>query len=440
MSTATPAGSGHPGASAAGQERGDSPAEPRIADDDRLAHSAPALRANPPSVETGVLLVEADENAARPLVDELRERLDPAHVVHARSVRDALSVGVGGMDCIVLDLDSPEGHSGIDAVRYLRTGVSDYIPLVVLLGRDDEATGQAAVRFGAQGYLAKHAMEPGQLARLVRGVVRRQQIEMAEHELFLAQAQAREAVRLERGLSPQPLLRDSSAWVASVYKTGRSRALLGGDFSDVVQLEDGRVRAVVGDVCGHGPDEAAVGVSLRAAWRALAHSGVGMVSAMHTLESIFEHERNLPGLFVTLCTIDIDLAGLSAEVLIAGHPRPVLLSGDAAGVLADGGGRALGIGEGEWQTQRVELPSEWKILCYTDGLIEGRTGDGTSRLGEAGIRAVIEEQIRLRPGWSSHPRELLNDILDAAEEANRGSLSDDVAMLLLGPREVAHER
>jgi serine phosphatase RsbU (regulator of sigma subunit) len=387
-----------------------------------------------PTIEIGVLLIAGGDGASQALAVELGERLSPAHVVHAQTVGEALSVGIGGMDCIVLDLASLDGYSGIEAVRHVRSGISDYVPLVVLLDGPDDTTGQAAMRFGAQGYLAKGAMQPGQLARTVRGIVKHQQIEMAEHELSLAQARAREAVRLERGLSPQPLLRDDSIRVASVYKPGRSRALLGGDFFDLVQLDERRVRLVVGDVCGHGPDEAAVGVSLRAAWRALAISATPMVPAVHTLESIFVQERHLPGLFVTLCTVDLDLAERGAEVLIAGHPRPLLIHEDAAQPLALGGGRAIGIGEGEWSTERVVLPRGWTILCYTDGLIEGRTGSGPERLGEGGIRSVVTEQMKLRPGWSGQARELLNDIVDATEAINRGPLSDDIAMLLMGER------
>ena len=225
---------------------------------------------------------------------------------------------------------------------------------------------------------------------------------------------------------------DSSISVVSLYRTGRSRALLGGDFFDLVQLDERRARFVVGDVCGHGPDEAAVGVSLRAAWRALAISDTPLVPAVRTLESIFMHERHLPGLFVTLFTIDLDFAERTAEVLVAGHPRPILIHGDRARPLVLGGGRAIGIGDGEWSTERVELPRGWTLLGYTDGLIEGRTGDGAERLGEDGIHAVITEQMRLRPGWSVLSRELLNDIVDATEAINRGPLSDDIAVLLVG--------
>lgn len=384
-----------------------------------------------PSIETGVLLIAGRDDSASFMAGELSERLAPAHVVRAGTVREALTVGLGGMDCIVLDLDSLDGDAGIDAVRHVRSGVSDYVPLVVLLSDTDEVMGQAAMHFGAQAYLGRDSLEPGELARTVRSVVRDQHLQTTEHELSLAQARAREAVRLERGLSPRPLVHDASVRVATVYKTGRSRALLGGDFIDLVQIDDRRARLLVGDVCGHGPDEAAVGVSLRAAWRALALAAIPMVQSMHTLESIFTQERHLPALFVTLCTVELDRSERAAEVLVAGHPRPLLIDGDSVRPLAQAGGRALGIGKGGWSTERVQLPRGWTILSYTDGLIEGRTGDGPERLGEDGLRELIREHTRRRNGWDTRQRELLADIVEAAEALNRGPLSDDVAMMLV---------
>src|ERR1700751_4203841 len=172
--------------SAARESKGIREPEPPTAARD-APFEQPGVRSGVGPIEMGVMLIAGDGAEARALADELRERLAPAHVVHVTGVRTALSVGVGGMDCIVLDVESLRDQSGIDAVRHVRSGVSDYVPLLVLLGSDDETTGAAAMSFGAQGYLAKPAMQPGQLVRTIGAIVRRQQAEMAEHELSVAQ-------------------------------------------------------------------------------------------------------------------------------------------------------------------------------------------------------------------------------------------------------------
>jgi serine phosphatase RsbU (regulator of sigma subunit) len=383
--------------------------------------------------EISVLLVEDDDGDARLVEDELSERLPHARIARCPSLREALTRLGPDVDCVLLDLGLPDA-SGLDAVARLRSRMPA-IPLIVLTGLDDEAAGVAAVQAGAQDYLVKGSVGGDQLARSIRYSIGRRQAEEAERELLLADAQAREVARLERGLAPRPLIESSSVWTASCYRAGRSRALLGGDFFDLVQGPDDSLHVVVGDVCGHGPDEAAIGVSLRAAWRALALTGHRPELVMRTLQRVFEHERHLPSLFATLCTLEVDPNRGSLSMILAGHPRPALIDGANVGELVGApGGAGIGIGKGGWLAERVPLPTNWTVLLYTDGIIEGRIGPGPERLGEAGLHRLIAQQIAQRPDWRARPRALLDDLIAAAERLNGEALSDDVAMLLLGVR------
>jgi serine phosphatase RsbU (regulator of sigma subunit) len=381
----------------------------------------------------GVLLVEDDEGDALLVQDELAERLPLAQITRSRTLAEALSALQSQTDCVLLDLGLPDAL-GLDAVAQLRSLVPG-IPLIVLTGLDDEAAGVAAVEAGAQDYLVKGHVDGEQLARSIHYAIGRRQAEEAERELLLAEAQAREVTRLEKGLAPNPLIEDPSVWVASCYRAGRSRALLGGDFFDLVQTDDGHLHVLVGDVCGHGPDEAAIGVSLRAAWRALALAGTEPPLVVQTLQRVFEHERHVPGLFATLCTLEIDPRERSATLIRAGHPQPVLIDGPSIQALSDVlGDGAIGINEGEWRPEQVGLPSEWTLLLYTDGIVEGRIDAGSERLGEEGLHRMIAERIAERPGWRDQPGALLDELIAEAERLNGGELSDDVAMLLVGAR------
>ena len=98
------------------------------------------------------------------------------------------------------------------------------------------------------------------------------------------------------------------------------------------------------------------------------------------------------------------------------------------------GSTILGIGNAEWPAEDVELPPDWTILLYTDGIIEGRVGDGAKRLGESGLHRLLAERILITPDWRGQPEEMLSDLIADAESLNGGALSDDVAMLLLGVR------
>jgi serine phosphatase RsbU (regulator of sigma subunit) len=394
-----------------------------------MSGSAPSLARD----EISVLLVEDDEGDARLVEDELAERLPSAEIARSRSLREALAALEldPQIDCVLLDLGLPDAL-GLDAVAQLRDRRPG-VPLIVLTGLDDSAAGVAAVEAGAQDYLVKGHVNGDQLARSIHYAIGRRQAEEAARELLLADAQAREVARLEKGLAPRPLIFDSAVWVASRYHAGRSRALLGGDFFDLVQTEDGRIHVLIGDVCGHGPDEAAIGVSLRAAWRALALAGTDPELVLRTLQHVFEYERHVRGLFATLCTLAIDPLGGDATMVRAGHPQPVLIAEGSVAALSQAlGDGAIGIGEREWLVQPLQLPEQWAILLYTDGIVEGRIGAGPERLGEAGLHRLIDELTVAHPDWREHPDALLDELIAAAERLNEGPLSDDVAMLLLG--------
>jgi serine phosphatase RsbU (regulator of sigma subunit) len=381
----------------------------------------------------GVLLVEDDEGDARLVEDELSERLPLAKVARSRSLKDALAALGPEIDCVLLDLGLPD-TSGLDAVAQLRSRAPG-TPLIVLTGLDDQAAGVAAVEAGAQDYLVKGRVEGEQLARSIHYAIGRRRAEEAERGLLLAEAQAREVGRLEKGLAPSLSVEDPELWVASCYRAGRSRALLGGDFFDLVQTEDGLLHALVGDVCGHGPDEAAIGVSLRVAWRALALAGNQPQVTLRTMQRVFEHERHVQGLFATLCTIEIDPRGRTGSLIRAGHPSPMLIAGASTTALCEAiGDGAVGINRGSWEPERVTLPEDWTILLYTDGIIEGRVDGGSERLGEAAFRRLVAERIASQPDWRERPAELLDELIAEAERLNGEALSDDVAMLLVGAR------
>jgi serine phosphatase RsbU (regulator of sigma subunit) len=224
-------------------------------------------------------------------------------------------------------------------------------------------------------------------------------------------------------------------WSASCNRPGRRRALLGGDFFDLVEDGEGRLHALIGDVCGHGADEAAIGAVLRATWRGLRLAGASQPVVLDTLCRVFEQERHLPRLFTTLCELEIDPALPRARMVAAGHPGPLLIDGGAARPLGDGRtGPAIGLGDGPWPTIEVDLPETWAVLMYTDGIVEGKIGDGPERIGEQGLQRIAAERMAEDPAWRRHPASLLDGLLDAVEALAAGPPADDVAMLLVGNR------
>lgn len=389
---------------------------------------APAGAAGGPQA---ILLVEDDAGDVL-LVREALERAAPElELREAGTLAAALDQLPDGIACALLDLGLPDA-SGIDGVERLRERAPG-VAVVVLTGRDDEQLGIEALGAGAQDYLVKGHVEPEVLARALRYAIERRRAELSERELIEARLQARENTRLERGLLPSALIRDPQLRLTADYRPGRQRALLGGDFYDAIELDDGAVHLMIGDVCGHGPDEAALGACLRAAWRALTLAALPQQEVMATLHRMLPHERHEPDVFATLCTLEIAPDRATVDIRVAGHQEPILI--DAGGVSiveVSAGAPPLGIFEqSEWPAQRQTLTAPWSLLLYTDGLVEGKVGADGERLGERRLVEMIERELEATAIWPDDAPALLDRLIAEVERLNGEPLTDDLALLLL---------
>jgi serine phosphatase RsbU (regulator of sigma subunit) len=301
----------------------------------------------------------------------------------------------------------------------------------VLTGASDASLGVAAMTAGAQDYLIKGQVDGATLSRCIRYAIERKRANESARQLREAAIRQAEYARLERGLLPVPILTDASLYHSLRYRPGRDQALLGGDFYDLIELSDGTVHVLIGDVCGHGPDEAALGVCLRVAWRTLVLSGHKPDHILNCLQEVLIRERHRPEVFATVATLRIDVATGSGVMHVAGHPPPVLL-GSTPTALGEGrAGPPLGLFDEDWPGVQVDLGPEWSLLLYTDGLIEGRGGVDRRVLGPEGLLDLIAASA---PGPSVHGFEdtLADTLLKTVERLNGGPLADDVAVIIVG--------
>jgi serine phosphatase RsbU (regulator of sigma subunit) len=388
---------------------------------------APRARTGPAAhpERLSVLLVEDDEGDAFLVRELLNEADAPFDLAVATTLREA-KTKMRGIQCILLDLGLPDAE-GIDGLRKLLS-VAGSAAVCVLTGRSDEHLGVVAVAEGAQDYLVKGQVDGVLLTRSLRYAVERKRADENAQRLREVELRQAESARLERGLLPQPLMSTEAVQVHTFYRSGRAMGLLGGDFFDVVQVGDDKLHVIVGDVCGHGVDEAALGVELRVAWRALVLAGVPDDQVLGSLEQVLMSERRAREVFATVASVVLDIPGNRATVRLAGHPPPVLLSGGRAEPVAARPGIVLGVRPKPAPVTELEFDgNDWSLLMYTDGLIEGHTGKGAERLDVAGLCTLLDEPpargvpLPALPAW----------LVGQAEQANGGPLADDVAMLLI---------
>ncbi|MFI5661046.1 PP2C family protein-serine/threonine phosphatase [Streptomyces sp. NPDC051684] len=385
------------------------------------------------------ILVIEDDPAGSLSIPEVPDAAGkPIRVRTARNLTEAERLLTDDVSCVLLDLalpgtkpdrTEPEHHDELGTLRHLLR-LAPHRAVLALTTSGDAERGAEAVRVGAQDYLFRDELDSRLLGRAIRYAVERKRADIAQQGLTESRLRAQENARLERGLLPTPLLDGSTLRFAARYRPGRSRALLGGDFYDTVRTPDGTVHAMIGDVCGHGPDEAALGVELRIAWRALTFAGLCGDELLSTLQQVLEHERSDDEIFATLCTVDIAPDGRRAGLCLAGHPSPLISTPGRPAVLLpyENNGPALGLlPKARWPRMQVELGPSWSLMLYTDGLIEGRIGEGRKRLGQEGMVEMIRRQ--REQGLSGEG--LLEAAMNEVRDLNGGDLTDDVAVLLL---------
>ncbi|MFF4354242.1 PP2C family protein-serine/threonine phosphatase [Streptomyces sp. NPDC001530] len=403
------------------------------------AGAVPAPRAATTPVDSTtnlMLLVIEDDPAGSLSVPEMLDAAGkPIRIRTARNLTEAERLLTDDVHCILLDLAlSAPGRAG-DSEDELATlkhvlRLAPRHAVLALTASGDAERGAEAVRVGAQDYLFRDELDGRLLSRAIRYAVERKRSDKAERRLTESKLRAQENARLERGLLPTPLLEGSPLRFAARYRPGRSRALLGGDFYDTVRTPDGTVHAMIGDVCGHGPDEAALGVELRIAWRALTLAGLCGDELLSTLQQVLEHERESEEIFATVCTVDIAPDGRRAGLCLAGHPSPLVARpGRPAELLPyENNGPALGLlPHARWPRMQVELGAAWSLMLYTDGLIEGHIGKGKERLGQDGMVDMVRRQL----AQGLQGEELLRAAVNEVRELAGGELADDVAVLLL---------
>ncbi|BBY08650.1 SpoIIE family protein phosphatase [Mycobacterium noviomagense] len=204
------------------------------------------------------------------------------------------------------------------------------------------------------------------------------------------------------------------------YQAASPPLQVGGDWYDVVDLDDGRIALIVGDCVGHGLAAATVMGQVRSACRALLFENLSPSAALGGLDRF---AARLPGAQCTTAVCAV-LNTDTGELVYssAGHPPPILVYADGTTrILEDGHTIALGV-RTDWPRPeaRVTVPARATLLFYTDGLVERRRialGQGISR-----AAALVQE------GRVSTLDDLANQIMTRL--APEGGYQDDVVLLL----------
>jgi PAS domain S-box-containing protein len=183
--------------------------------------------------------------------------------------------------------------------------------------------------------------------------------------------EARIASTLQQSMLELAIEADPRLALSFHYQAGAEQMEAGGDWYDVVPLDDGRIALMVGDVVGRSLKAATVMGRLRGSCRALLLTTGDPAEVLSNLDSLAQTIEGAS--FSTCCCVVLDPAAQTATYSSAGHPPGLLLSADGEpSFLWDAQGPPLAIPTEARPSATVPFPTGSRLFLYSDGLVERR--------------------------------------------------------------------
>lgn len=333
----------------------------------------------------------------------------PAQAAHAAALRTSLrGLSLG---------DAARPSSGPSASLATASAVGGETVVLPLVARN-RVIGMLTLGKSTDGHFRQENLE------LAEDLSRRAALALDNARLYSERTAISQS--LQRSLLPPELPDVSGVEVEVIYRAAGEGNEVGGDFYDLFPIRDGAYGFAIGDVCGTGPEAAAVTGLARHALRLLAREGFGGPAVLERLNAAILDEgarsRFLTLLYGELWPQEDGSAVL--KVVCAGHPLPLRLRQDGTVEAAAEPQPLLGVMEDlELYEQTVTLAPGDVLLCVTDGVTERR--EGSRMLGDDGLIDVLTTCTGLTAGA------VASRVLRAVERFAAQPPSDDMAILAM---------
>ncbi|MEU6810142.1 SpoIIE family protein phosphatase [Streptomyces sp. NPDC046831] len=232
---------------------------------------------------------------------------------------------------------------------------------------------------------------------------------------------------LERPLLPPHLPALPGFDLAARYAPYSQGLDIGGDFYDAFTAPDGRHVLVLGDVCGKGPDAAAItGLVRHTLWAAAQHTS----HPGHVLDLVNSalRRQNTPFCTLVYAVLDTSRTPARLQIACAGHPAPLLRRADGSTAPVEIRGPLLGVlPEPHHPVTELELLPGDTVVLYTDGFTEG--AGGQDQRTPEDLADIVSSLTRAGAGSSAEA--LVAALLEDAHRWWGERLRDDLAVLAL---------
>jgi serine phosphatase RsbU (regulator of sigma subunit) len=244
----------------------------------------------------------------------------------------------------------------------------------------------------------------------------------------LHEQQAHIASVLQHSLLPRSLPKIRGFEASSRFLAAGEAYEVGGDFYDVFRSGSGTWMAVIGDVCGKGPEAASLTALARYTVRTASTSQSAPSEVLRTLhESISSERADFRFCTAALARIQTPSNGRGEArltVALGGHPLPMVLRKDGRVDSIGEPGTLLGVLPSPILADTdARLAVGDSLILYTDGVLDVRDA------GERGDPDWLADQLAAYAGKSAD--EIAEALAQAAIRRHGGEPRDDIAILVL---------
>ena len=324
-------------------------------------------------------------------------------------------------DAIVMDLnysrDTTGGAEGLDLVKRIRK-LDQNIPIVVMTAWSSVDLAVEAMRLGASDFVQKPWDNNRLLDKVREQVERGQVLRFSKRQQDEEEAEARE---IQQSLLPRILPPISGYDVSGIMQPAR---FVGGDYFDVVPINEKKIAFCIADAAGKGLSAALLISNLQAALRSL------ILKDLSPSEVCSQLNWALSGImpvnkFITLFYGVLDISENRFTYCNAGHNPPMLVRNNGQACQLEDSGAVLGqISQWSYEQLDLKLHHGDTLLLFTDGLVEVCDEQG-NLFGEDQLLQLMKE-------FSTNNASALQKFLLANVSVFcKGSFQDDATMLVL---------
>ena len=334
-------------------------------------------------------------------------------------------------DLLLMDLnyarDTTSGREGLDLLSQVHE-IDPMLPIVAMTAWGSIELAVEIMREGVRDFVLK----PWDNTRLL-GIVRKEvergrrmretkqrDLERLEHSHLPDASDWEEAQRTQLGFLPREIPQIPGCEISGAWLPVHG---IGGDYFDVMQLDENRFALCIADVAGKGVAAALLMSNLQATVRSLVTQDLPPAELASRINNVIS-ENTASDRFITFFYAILDASSRKLTYVNAGHNPPIIVTRHGELVRLSTGGQALGISPSQqFEQGEFTLSAGDRMMLFTDGITEvARNGDefGENRLAEV-----------LRESRKSTATAIQRQILEQVAKFGGEKFQDDATLILL---------